>query len=409
MGALWVFAALVLVLAAWAVFQWFVFSRNVHVGSADLDVRGPNIPKLLVEPFQDVTGTTEGATIAKGLTEEVVGKLTSFKDLVVVVFDPRRPDSAATEANSAIRYTLAASVRIEGDAIRLSARLIDRANGSVLWANNYDGSRGVRRLLDMEADVAVDVATALGQPYGIIFRADVARASNGPPDEWDAYACTLAYYSYRMVLDQQAHASVKQCLERAVQRFPGYATAWALLSLIYLDEVRFGYRINTTAQASLDLAIDAARQAVALDPTNARAMQAQMLGLFFKNEVDEALKVGERAVAINPNDTELVGAYGMRLALSGEWPRGCALVSQALERNPAPLGFYDVALALCSYMQRDYQKAEFWIRKADIEEQSTLSFRCRGNLWTAPRCDRRRTRTAMDPRQCTKTSSRHST
>ena len=61
---------------------------------------------------------------------------------------------------------------------------------------------------------------------------------------------------------------------------------------------------------------------MALDPTNARAMQAQMLSLFFKDEVDAALKVGERAVALNPNDTELVGEYGMRLALSGEWTTG---------------------------------------------------------------------------------------
>ena len=132
-----------------------------------------------------------------------------------------------------------------------------------------------------------------------------------------------------------------------------------------------------------------------------------MLSLFFKNEVDEALKVGERAVALNPNDTELVGEYGMRLALSGEWPRGCPLIEQAAERNPAPLGFYDVALALCSYMQRDYQKAEFWIRKADIEKNPLYHFVAASDLRPAWRCDRGGARTAMDPRQCAGTSSRH--
>ena len=355
--------------------QWFVFPRNLEVGAPDPD-SGPNIPKLLVEPFQDVTGTTEGATIAKGLTEEVIARLASFKELVVVVIDPRRPDSAAlrTGTNPAMRYILTGSVRIEGDAIRFSARLLDRTKGSILWAKNYDGSRRVGRLLDMEADLAGDVATALGQPYGIIFQADAAQAPQGPPDEWEAYACTLAYYSYRMVLDQPTHSSVKQCLERAVQRFPGYTTAWALLSLVYLDELRFGYRIHASAPALFDQAINAARRAVSLDPTNARAMQAQLLSLFFKNEVDEALKVGERAVALYPNDTELVGEYGMRLALSGDWSRGCPLIAQAAERNPAPLGFYDVALALCSYMQRDYQKAELSIRKADIEKNPLYHF-----------------------------------
>ena len=121
--------------------------------------------KLLVEPFQDVTGTAEGATIAMGLTEEVIGKLASFKDLVVVLLDPRRPNSAvrAARTDPAMRYTLTGSVRVEGDAIRLSARLIDRTNGSVLWANTYDGSKRVGTLLDMEADIAGDVTIGTGK------------------------------------------------------------------------------------------------------------------------------------------------------------------------------------------------------------------------------------------------------
>ena len=52
--------------------------------------------------------------------------------------------------------------------------------------------------------------------------------------------------------------------------------------------------------------------------------------------------VGERAVALNPNDTELIAEYGMRLALSGEWPdvaistvcRGCPLIEQAHAEKP---------------------------------------------------------------------------
>jgi TolB-like protein len=364
--------AIAVVAATWAALS--VFPRRLEVGSSGIGVRGPNVPTLLIEPFQDLSGTSEGSTIAEGLTEEVVAKLASFKELVVVLIDPRRPDSSAVVINSATRYILDGSVRVEGDAIRLSARLVYRTSGSVLWAKSYDGTRRVRRLLDIEADIASDVAAALGQPYGIIFAADAARTPQRPPDEWEAYSCTLAYYSYRMVLDQPTHTSVKHCLERAVQHFPGYATAWALLSLMYLDELRFRYRINPTAPPPLDQAIDAARRAVALDPTNTRAMQALMLSLFFKDEVDAALKVGERAVALNPNDTELLGEYGMRLALSGEWPRGCSLIEQALERIPAPLGFDDLALAVCSYMQGDYQKAVFWVRKADLEKNPIYHF-----------------------------------
>jgi TolB-like protein/tetratricopeptide (TPR) repeat protein len=375
--ALMAFAAVVLLLITLAALQWLVFPRNTAISASDLADSGPNVPKLLVEPFQDDTGTADGQIIANGLTEELIGKLARFKELIVVLLDPHRPDSTALAArnDSAMRYSLAGSVRLEGDVIRVSARLVDRTDGSILWTNSYDGSRRVGHLLDVEGEIAGDVATALGQPYGIIFKADAARTSEHPPAEWDAYACTLAYYAYRTVLDQPKNASVKQCLERAVQRFPSYATAWALLSLIYIDDLRFGYRINpAAASAPLDQAINAARRAVSLDPNNTRAMQALMLSLFFNNEVDAALKVGEQAVALNPNDMELVGEYGMRLALSGEWSRGCGLIERALERVPAPLGFHDLALAVCSYMQSDYQKAAFWVRKADLEKNPIYHF-----------------------------------
>jgi TolB-like protein len=371
----WILAACVLVLVTWAAFQGSV-PRNAQVGSPDLTARGSNIPRLLVEPFQDASGTAEGAIIAKGLTEELVVKLASFKDLVVILLDPSRLDSAALAAanNSTMRYALAGSVRLEGDAIRLSARLTDRTNGSILWAHSYDGSRNVHGLLAMEGDMAGDVATALGQPYGIIFKAETARTPQSPPEDWDAYACTLTYYSYRTVLDQPTHDSVKQCLERAVQRFPGYATAWALLSLMDIDELRFGYRINGTAPAPLDKAMDAARRAVTLDPTNTRALEAEMLSFFFDNDVDAALKVGEQGMALNPHDTDFVGEYGIRLALSGQWSRGCPLIAQAIEKKPVPLGYDDIALAICSYMQGDYQKALLWIRKGDLEKNPLYHF-----------------------------------
>ena len=170
------------------------------------------------------------------------------------------------------------------------------------------GNRTVGRLLDVEGNVARDVATALGQPYGTIFQTDAARALKGPPEDWEAYACTLAYYLYRTSVDQPTHRAVKRCLERAVARFPGYAAAWAFLSLTHFDELRFHYRGDLTAPpTSLDAAVESAQRAAALDPTNVWALQAQMLSLFFKNDVDAALRVGERAVALNPNDTELVG------------------------------------------------------------------------------------------------------
>lgn len=225
-----------------------------------------------------------------------------------------------------------------------------------------------RQLIEAETDIARAVATAVAQPYGIIFNADAVLVRDAPPDDWEAYTCTLAYYAYRSNLEPKSHESVRRCLEQAVGRFPKYATGWALLSLTYLDELRFRYRANADASEPLDRATEAARRAVQLDPENVRGLQAQMTTLFFKKDVDAALKIGARAMAINPNDTELVGEYGMRLALAGEWQRGGELIESVLDRNPGPAGYYETALALSFYMRRDYPTAAIWIRKANVRD-----------------------------------------
>jgi tetratricopeptide (TPR) repeat protein len=189
------------------------------------------------------------------------------------------------------------------------------------------------------------------------------------PDDWTAYSCTLSYYAYRANLDGKTHPAVRTCLESAVSRFPNYATAWALLSQTYIDEIRCRYPIDpSSSPAALDRALAAARRAVELDPQNVRALQAEMVALYFNGQSEAGQKVGESALAMNPNDTELIGEFGSRLAVPGHWDRGCGLVAQARDRNPGPLGYYETFLAVCAYIREDYKTATMWMKKTSVPE-----------------------------------------
>ena len=344
-------------------------------GSVDMTRTAPNMPKLIVWPFQDLTGTEGSRIIARGLTDRTIEQISKFREIVVIAGHAGEGSGGPSPGGQlSARYVLSASVRVDGDRVRLASRLVNRDDGSVLWAESYDESLQVRTLLELETNLARAVASKLAQPYGIIFRADASTAANTPPDDWEAYQCTLAYYGYRVDLNQQSHASVQNCLKRAVEKFPGYATAWALLSLTYVDPLRFRYRLDSPASSSLDLAVVAAKRAVELDPQNVRALQAEMLAFFFRGEVDTALKIGARALVMNPNDTEMSAEYGLRLALSGQWERGCALIADAVLRNAGPIGYFETSLALCSYMQQDYAAAERWIRAADVHSNPLYHF-----------------------------------
>ena len=321
-------------------------------------------PRIMVEPFQNVPGKAASVDIAQGLTDEIVGQLTKFKEIVVIA--PRTQQEL--QAAEGPWFALQGSVRLEADKMRLIARLIRHADGAVIWADDYDADLGERNLLEVETDVAQRIATTIAQPYGIAFQPYVSKIAKPDSGDWEAYTCTLSYYAYRAELDPQMHTAVRDCLKEAIRRLPTNSTYWALLSLIYLDEVRFQYQLR--AQPSprpLELAADAAKRAVDLDPQNARALQALMLASFFSNNVDAALRAGAAAYAINPNDTEVAGEYGFRLAMSGKWDTGCELISGAISRNPGPRGYYEVGMALCAYMRGDNQAAELWARMADLK------------------------------------------
>lgn len=320
---------------------------------------GPEIPRLAVEWFEDLSGKQGSAALARGLTQEVVSGLSKFKDIVVV-------QSPSPEVGRRVRYVLGGSLYMSAETFRLQISLRSNPDGTVLWAASYDGPTTVRDLLKSQADIANNVATTLAQAYGVIFQADAKLVVPNPPDDWAAYACTLSYYSYRANFNAAVRPSVRSCLEKAVERFPGYATAWALLSLTLIDEARFGHPIDPIrSPALIEQALAAARRAVELEPLNVRGLQAQMFALYLRKEVDAAMKVGRRALSINPNDTELMGEYGYRLAMSGYWNDGCALVAKAWERNAGPPAYYEAALAVCSYFRGDYEQAAMWIRKAD--------------------------------------------
>jgi TolB-like protein len=342
-------AATIIVFAVW----YFLPSLPTR------QTKTPEVPRILVTRLEDMAKTGSSASVANGLTQEIVAQLSKFKEIVVL---------QATEGGVVIgpppRFVVAGSVDIAGDAFRLRIRFVNQEDGSVLWADSFGGALKASELVHAQSLIASSVATNLAQSYGVIFQADTMREISSPPDDWAAYSCTLSYYSYRTNLEPSALPQVRECLEKSVKRYPEYATAWALLAQTYLEDVRFRIPYDPSASPQdVQLALDTARHAVRLDPYNTRGLQAEMFALFFSKQYEAGKVVGEKAIRLNPNDTELMGEYGYRLAVSGDWARGCSLIAEARARNPGMFSYYESGLALCAYFSGSLEEAVMWIGK----------------------------------------------
>jgi TolB-like protein len=324
------------------------------------------LPKVIMTPLQDLSPSEDSSVLSQGISESIIEKTTRFKDIVVVAGSMNDGSWPSTGGVNSPRYEFGGTLRMSDDFIRVQTRLVDRIDGTVIWAESFNVSRAARQLFDVEVEIANRIATELAEPRGAVFEAERRLMADRPPENWTAYSCTLRAYVYRATLGLQQFTDVRTCLERAVQEAPDYATAWALLSLTYLDEVRFFYPPPPgVAEPALDRSFKAARTAIDLDPSNVRGQQALMTALFLKGETAAALDVGKNALTRNPNDVELKGEYGTRLAFSGRWDAGCNLLGDALEASSRKIAYYKTILALCSFFKNDNAEAAQLIRDAE--------------------------------------------
>jgi adenylate cyclase len=367
----WVALAAVAVGVVAAVASSFVHPTNVRSALGYPEVIAtssqPGEPTLVVAPFTGLDGSPDAKVYATGLTEELLTALPRFKEIKVFGREASEAlssgvDAAQVRNTLGAQYLLTGGVRVVENNVRVTARIVDTLTGAILWSKDYEDDLHSKGLFAIQTDVADKVAAAVAQPYGILSK---AAAANLPPDDVDAYGCTLQFYAYRAALNAEQHGPVRACLESAVARYPAYATAWAMLSMAYLDEHRFKYNQRPGSPNALERSLQAARRSVQLDPDNTRGLQALMTALFFNKQPEDALRVGERALAINPNDTELLSEYGTRLAMSGQWRRGASVLQGALTRNPGGAGYYHGILALADSMLDDNLNAVAEIRQAD--------------------------------------------
>lgn len=326
-------------------------------------------PSVLVLPFTGLGGRQDVKAHATAISDELKARLVRFREVTFVT-----PPASEARANSndwpSARYLLDGTVRADDTHLRITANLIDRSRGTIVWSDVYDIDLAANDVISREQEIASRMATAVAQPYGVLFRsAEQKPGGQAWTSAQDVYQCSIDFYHYRSVLSAELHRTVRDCLQRSVVEAPNNATAWAMLSYAYLDEDRFGF--NTVREPPpVGRALLAARRAVQLDPTNIRALQAMMTALFFNREPEESLRVGEQAYRLNPDDTELLGEYGSRLMQAGQHERGMAMMEESLSRNPGASAYYAGMLALGAYLSGDDHKALLMIRRADLQKFS---------------------------------------
>ena len=378
----WV-AASVLAIAGVGAVVWQEFPLGSRISAfdtasssttgGDFATSVPKGPLVAVLPFRNLSGDPGQDYISYGITYEIISRLAKFRTFnVLSLLSTMRYQTFTKipdEIDNATRadFLLDGTIQIEKQSIIVLAVLTDTNSKQILWSEKYERPFNVDQILSIQADLAERLSAIVGDRYGVIGQATGA-LGRGTPTSNDAYNCVLHFYAYQQSMNQEGHADVRECLQDAVRVDPTYSQAWASLSTAYAQEYRMGLNPRPDAYDAQERALDAAKRAVASDPMNPIAHLVLAHAHFDGQRLEAFNDAGERALSLNPNNPEILAHYGMRLAFTGHWDRGLALLDKARQFNPYHPSWHHVPYAFYHYEKGDYERALAEGRKIDMPQ-----------------------------------------
>ena len=262
------------------------------------------------------------------------------------------------------RYVLKGSIRKGGSSIRVIAQLVDTRTGTQLWAETYNRDLQALTIFDAQEDIAARIVATVADSYGVLVHSmreasEQKDDADFTPAEWQ-----FQYFAYREQITPAAHGALRSRLERAAKLDNRPSDLWACLAQVYVDEYAFGFPGDDGK--SLDRALAAARRGVELDRANQFAMVALAQTHFFRQDLAAFGPAAERAMALNPLNTDALGILGLEIVHTGEFERGTAIVRRAMELNPNHAGWMHFAPLWDHFHKGEYEEALKCANQVDV-------------------------------------------
>jgi TolB-like protein len=313
----------------------------------------PDKPSIAVLPFTNMSGDEEQEYFSDGITEDIITELSRFGAIFVVArnssfaFRGDSVDIRKVGQSLGVRFVLEGSVRIVKNRVRITAQLVDASTTDHVWAERYDRDLADIFLVQDEISRAI-VSTIIGR----IEDFDVDRISNKPTENLSAYENVLRGQKLMHNYTREDYLAACSYFEKAIALDPGFARAHAWLAYFKTN----AYFWDLTAEA-LNLAIQAADAALALDDHESKGHLAVGVARLFRGEHDKAEYHLHRAAELNPNDDLIMIEKGRYLMYTNEALAGAVIVRQAMRQNPYHPNWYWNILGRCLHTAKHYEEA----------------------------------------------------
>ncbi len=230
-----------------------------------------------------------------------------------------------------------------------TVRLVRGRSGQIVWSNRFTVPEDFDRQLRtarLHPETRLDHRPALRR--ALCAGDERSEAHAGP-------ALPALRYEWFQNPVREGVEPVRACLADLITRKPGNHVAYMMLA--YMHVANFRTKQGGTADEELTQALTMAKRAVALKPESAGTRQAMMEVQWARENFDLAIEEGAKAVALNPNSSDVVADFGCRLIYQGKFSEGETYARRALMLNSQPPVWHAFCLFLAAYRQDKMEEA----------------------------------------------------
>jgi TolB-like protein/DNA-binding winged helix-turn-helix (wHTH) protein len=366
----------------------------------------PNVPSvsntsIAVLPFTDMSPAKDQEYFSDGLAEQLINDLAKVSGLRVVGrssafhFRGVNEDLRDVGRKLGVANILEGNVRRQGNHVRITAELIKADDGFQLWSQTYD--RQISDIFAVQDEIALAAAQALQvKLFGANGRLVASTPRSNNPEAYQAYL--EATYFFGRGQNKEDLNKALMYTNMAIKLDDRYAPGWALraavtgsmaeVGIINIDEgfrnarkdaeraialdstLAAAYLVLARAQMNHDWDWDSARTSIAktaeLEPGNVELFRLRSYLARQSGDLDQAIKLYEEAVALDPLRVYAHLGLGFLLYVAGQYDKANAELKEAQDLNPQA-GLLHLTFAKILLATKKPQQALAEIDKETVE------------------------------------------
>ena len=316
-----------------------MFAQALVSGQTSTPTDTDTIPKtpvsaaksVAVLPFANMSADPENEYFADGMAEEIINALSRIQSLRVAsrtssfAFKGKNEDIGEIGRKLKVSTVLEGGVRKLGNKLRITAELVNVADGYHLWSERYD--REIEDVFEIQDDISQSIVKALRV---ILSEGEKKAIENKPRTNIQAYDYYLRGRQFIHQLRRRSLEYARQMFNKAIELDPEYALAYTGVA----DASSLLYTYFDARDFNLRQADKASKKALELEPELAEAHVSRGLVASLTHHFPEAEESFTKAMKLEPKMYEAAYWYGMGLQAEGRFEDAVKMFERASTLRP---------------------------------------------------------------------------